>query len=134
MHCRRFAINLACGLLVDGDHRDDIALHINPRFESHSYVALNTMVNNRWGNEVAQEQVFNVGQPFTLTILAKDDGYKVRNNSIVNECVSCRSMSMINIFATIHTVLLYPKCEPFIFTDAYNWISLNFNRSCIFTI
>lgn len=33
---KRFNIDFCCGLLVDGDHQDDKALHINPRFEGGS--------------------------------------------------------------------------------------------------
>uniref|UniRef100_A0A915PRJ5 Galectin n=1 Tax=Setaria digitata TaxID=48799 RepID=A0A915PRJ5_9BILA len=33
---KRFAIDLCCGLLIQGDHQDDKALHFNPRFDTSS--------------------------------------------------------------------------------------------------
>jgi hypothetical protein len=33
----RFNIDLTCGRLVNGDHRDNVALHFNPRFNTKAF-------------------------------------------------------------------------------------------------
>jgi hypothetical protein len=88
--------------LVQGDHRDDVALHINPRFESRSalwvikisfyftlnfslfgkadnQIVLNSLENNSWMIEHRCENTLHVGKPFSLRILALRDYYKVNN-------------------------------------------------------
>lgn len=85
---KRFAINLSCGRLLQGDHIDDVALHINPRFDTKkwllgkadNFIVLNTLVNNVWQLEHRCENTMYVGKPFSLRILVLKDYYKITLN------------------------------------------------------
>jgi hypothetical protein len=76
---KRFDLNLCCGLLVDGDHRDNIALHLNPRFVDKQLV-LNTLINNQWGKEERFPSPIKAGQAFEIRILTLTDCFKVAIN------------------------------------------------------
>uniref|UniRef100_A0A3B3R9Q9 Galectin n=1 Tax=Paramormyrops kingsleyae TaxID=1676925 RepID=A0A3B3R9Q9_9TELE len=60
-------VNLQCGSWAEAD----VALHFNPRFDSHpAYVVLNTYRNSAWGAEERKyEAPFPRGSTFTLTIM-----------------------------------------------------------------
>ncbi|VDN20470.1 unnamed protein product [Gongylonema pulchrum] len=84
-HQKRFAVELCCGLLVQGDHQDDKALHFNPRFDVNNswfggqadrQIVLNSMTGNRWGIEERYANVFKEGYPFSMRILALAEYYK----------------------------------------------------------
>ena len=63
---------------MDGDHRDDISLHMSIRFGNENKIVFNTMINNVWGVEETVPMVFSKGQTFELRILALSDYFKVR--------------------------------------------------------
>ncbi|KAK1793342.1 hypothetical protein P4O66_011735, partial [Electrophorus voltai] len=71
-----FAINL---------HRnEDIALHINPRFnESPAVIVRNSLIDNTWGTEERDCPTFPFaqGQPFDVQILCTTDAFKVSANN-----------------------------------------------------
>uniref|UniRef100_A0A914VTW4 Galectin n=1 Tax=Plectus sambesii TaxID=2011161 RepID=A0A914VTW4_9BILA len=78
---KRFQINLCCGLLVEGDHTDNKALHFNPRYVSgDTDIVLNSSINNSWGEEERCNNVLTPGQPFQLRILALTDCFKIAVN------------------------------------------------------
>ncbi|GMR58950.1 hypothetical protein PMAYCL1PPCAC_29145 [Pristionchus mayeri] len=73
----RFTLDLCCGLLVSGDHRDNVFLHFNPRFdlpggwfsgEPDRQIVVNTLINNEWGREERYNNAFKVGENFKLEI------------------------------------------------------------------
>ncbi|VDP02123.1 unnamed protein product [Soboliphyme baturini] len=73
----RFCVNLSCGLLVDGDKLDNIALHVNPRFCIEDRIVLNSLVNNQWGAEYVFPNCLKKGHPFEIRILVLTDMYKI---------------------------------------------------------
>uniref|UniRef100_A0A1I8ENL8 Galectin n=1 Tax=Wuchereria bancrofti TaxID=6293 RepID=A0A1I8ENL8_WUCBA len=77
-HQKRFVVEFCCGLLIQGDHQDDKALHFNPRFDTGSswfgpppdrQIVLNSLIGNRWGMEERYANVFKEGNEFSLRIL-----------------------------------------------------------------
>ncbi|XP_026780403.3 galectin-9 isoform X1 [Pangasianodon hypophthalmus] len=76
----RFHVNLQCGSSPDAN----IALHINPRYDSSSgYIVTNTKQNNYWGTEERIYQaLFPTGTPFNLQILVTSHSYKLSVNGI----------------------------------------------------
>ncbi|GMT10489.1 hypothetical protein PFISCL1PPCAC_1786, partial [Pristionchus fissidentatus] len=73
----RFALDLCCGLLVRGDHRDNVFLHFNPRFDQQGgwfsgepdrQIVINTLINNEWGKEERYKNTFAVGEDFKLEV------------------------------------------------------------------
>ncbi|CAD5224913.1 unnamed protein product [Bursaphelenchus okinawaensis] len=85
----RFTIDLCCGHVVSGDHRDDKALHFNARFDhkgpwpfgkADRDIVMNSLVNNVWGLEHRVQNHMEVNQPFTLRILVLRDYYKLTLN------------------------------------------------------
>ncbi|KAI6199673.1 Palmitoyl-protein thioesterase 1 [Aphelenchoides besseyi] len=84
---KRFNIDLCCGRLINGDHRDDVALHFNPRFEKGSWlkkaenvIVFNSLQNNKWGMEHRVPNSLQVESSFTLRILVLQDYYKITLN------------------------------------------------------
>ncbi|PZC73953.1 hypothetical protein B5X24_HaOG208479 [Helicoverpa armigera] len=72
----RFSINLQCGPSISMTDREDIAFHLNPRFNNNT-VALNHLVDNEWG----LEESFG-GMPFSegtfeLEIVCDESAFKV---------------------------------------------------------
>ncbi|VDN07025.1 unnamed protein product [Thelazia callipaeda] len=74
---KRFVVELCCGMLINGDHRDNKALHFNPRFDSCSLwfigradrqIVLNSLIGNKWGMEERVANTFKEGCPFSLRI------------------------------------------------------------------
>ncbi|KAI6190028.1 Palmitoyl-protein thioesterase 1 [Aphelenchoides bicaudatus] len=89
---KRFSIDLCCGRLIQGDHRDDVALHINPRFDGKSsflfgkadnQIVLNSLQNNVWQLEHRCENTLHIGKPFSLRILVLRDYYKITLNGML---------------------------------------------------
>ncbi|CAI5451012.1 unnamed protein product [Caenorhabditis angaria] len=83
---KRFQIDLCCGLLIDGDHMDNKALHINPRFDSKGgwfsgpsddKLVLNSFISGRWGNEERFDNPFKEGEPFQIRIMALEKYFKI---------------------------------------------------------
>uniref|UniRef100_A0A8R1DP85 Galectin n=1 Tax=Caenorhabditis japonica TaxID=281687 RepID=A0A8R1DP85_CAEJA len=83
---KRFDIDLCCGLLIDGDHMDNKALHFNPRFESKSgwfsgavdeKLVINSFVSGRWGIEERFDNPFKEGEPFQIRILVLEKYFKI---------------------------------------------------------
>lgn len=70
-------MNLQCGPNVNP--RDDIALHINPRFEGNlSKIIRNSLQMQQWGlEENFGHFPFVTGQPFEILILVDTDHFKV---------------------------------------------------------
>jgi hypothetical protein len=67
--CCRFAINLQCG--------DDIALHVNPRFNA-NHITRNSLQNMVWGLEENYGHMpLARGQGFEIMILCDPTHYKV---------------------------------------------------------
>nr|XP_049704222.1 32 kDa beta-galactoside-binding lectin isoform X3 [Helicoverpa armigera] len=71
----RFSINLQCGPSISMTDREDIAFHLNPRFNNNT-VALNHLVDNEWG----LEESFG-GMPFSegtfeLEIVCDESAFK----------------------------------------------------------
>ncbi|XP_072557565.1 galectin-9-like isoform X1 [Paramormyrops kingsleyae] len=77
-NAKRVHVNLQCGSWAEAD----VALHFNPRFDSHpAYVVLNTYRNSAWGAEERKyEAPFPRGSTFTLTIMVSPDKYKLMAN------------------------------------------------------
>ncbi|MFH4982799.1 hypothetical protein AB6A40_009508 [Gnathostoma spinigerum] len=82
----RFNVDLCCGLLVSGNHRDNKALHFNPRFDVATswfsgkpdrQIVINSLINNVWGNEERYGNVLKEGSPFHLRILVLKDYFKI---------------------------------------------------------
>jgi hypothetical protein len=84
----RFAIDLCCGLLVQGDHQDNKALHFNPRFmkkrglfgRADEDIVLNSLINNQWGPEERHKNCLQVNGPFTIRILILQNYFKIAVN------------------------------------------------------
>jgi len=73
--CCRFAINLQCGPKTSP--RDDIALHVAPRFNA-SYITRNSLQNMVWGAEENHGYMpLACGQGFEIIILCDPSHYKV---------------------------------------------------------
>ncbi|XP_075053828.1 uncharacterized protein LOC142139866 [Mixophyes fleayi] len=72
----RFAVNFQCGT----SENDDIAFHLNPRFDG-GVVVCNTKEHQIWGKqEDKRELPFHRGQPFEIQILVTSNDYKVSVN------------------------------------------------------
>ncbi|XP_041850285.1 lectin, galactoside-binding, soluble, 9 (galectin 9)-like 3 [Melanotaenia boesemani] len=70
----RFHVNLQCGTRAGAD----IALHFNPRYESHAHVVTNTFQFGNWGSEERkQNSLIPAGSPFNLTITVTRDFYQL---------------------------------------------------------
>ncbi|XP_014281223.1 tectonin beta-propeller repeat-containing protein [Halyomorpha halys] len=76
--CGRFALNLEC------ENEDNIALHINPRFDDGTTVVRNSMLNGVWGNEEREGCVtFERGTRISVTVSCQKDGFKISFNGMV---------------------------------------------------
>lgn len=69
-------MNLQCGSSPNAD----IALHVNPRYDSHpGYVVTNTFQYGSWGAEERKQNTpFPAGSPFSLLITVTRNSYQVR--------------------------------------------------------
>lgn len=84
----RFCIDLCCGLLVRGDHQDNKALHINPRFikkkglfgSSDEDIVMNSLINNKWGAEERYRNFLQQNAPFNIRILILEKYFKIAVN------------------------------------------------------
>ncbi|EGT52897.1 hypothetical protein CAEBREN_00946 [Caenorhabditis brenneri] len=83
---KKFDIDLCCGLLIDGDHMDNKALHFNPRFEAKAgwfsgpaddKLVINSFVSGGWGAEERFDNPFKEGEPFQLRILVLEKYFKI---------------------------------------------------------
>ncbi|CTQ86765.1 Galectin [Caenorhabditis elegans] len=83
---KRFQIDLCCGLLIDGDHMDNKALHFNPRFDAKTgwfsgpgddKLVINSFVSGRWGNEERFDNPFKEGEPFQIRIMVFEKYFKI---------------------------------------------------------
>uniref|UniRef100_A0AC34FKL6 Galectin n=1 Tax=Panagrolaimus sp. ES5 TaxID=591445 RepID=A0AC34FKL6_9BILA len=87
-HPHQFSIDLCCGLLVQGDHKDNKALHFNPRFikkkgifgSADEDIVLNSLINNRWGPEERTGNCLRPDGPFTIRILVLQHYFKIAVN------------------------------------------------------
>lgn len=71
----RFAINLQCG--PNTNPRDDIALHLSPRFME-NYVMRSSLQNQSWGGEENHGSMpLSRGQNFEIIILCDPAHFKV---------------------------------------------------------
>jgi len=79
-HVKWFAVNLQCGPNLNP--RDDIALHINPRFEGNlSKIVRNSLHSQQWGvEENFGHFPFSPGQQFEILILTESDHFKIAIN------------------------------------------------------
>ncbi|KAF0030323.1 hypothetical protein F2P81_017054 [Scophthalmus maximus] len=73
----RFNVNLQCGSRIDAD----IALHINPRYDTDSCVVTNTLHNGSWGAEERKKNsMLLAGSPFNLLITVGRDSFQLNVN------------------------------------------------------
>uniref|UniRef100_A0A0R3RUD9 Galectin n=1 Tax=Elaeophora elaphi TaxID=1147741 RepID=A0A0R3RUD9_9BILA len=89
-HEKRFVVEFCCGLLIQGDHQDDKALHFNPRFETgrswffrpppDRQIVLNSLIGNRWGMEERYTNVFKEGNEFSIRILVLANYFSIAVN------------------------------------------------------
>ncbi|ULT87969.1 hypothetical protein L5515_007119 [Caenorhabditis briggsae] len=83
---KKFDIDLCCGLLIDGDHMDNKALHFNPRFEAKAgwfsgpaddKLVINSFVSGQWGAEERFDNPFKEGEPFQIRLLVLEKYFKI---------------------------------------------------------
>ncbi|XDV16763.1 hypothetical protein PO909_016320, partial [Leuciscus waleckii] len=73
LDANRFQVDLQCG--------SDIALHVNPRYDSRACVVHNTRQNGKWGSEEREyETPFPRDQLFSVQILVTHESYKISTN------------------------------------------------------
>jgi len=74
----RFAVNLQCGESPD----DDIALHVNPRWDDDegSVLVLNSREAGSWGEEVRLPNPIVPGEEMDMHILGMNEGYTILIN------------------------------------------------------
>uniref|UniRef100_A0A8D3DEL8 Galectin n=1 Tax=Scophthalmus maximus TaxID=52904 RepID=A0A8D3DEL8_SCOMX len=73
----RFHVNLQCGSRTDAD----IALHINPRYNTDYCVVTNTLYNGTWGAEERKKNsMLLAGSPFSLLITVGRDSFQLNVN------------------------------------------------------
>nr|CAD2162899.1 unnamed protein product [Meloidogyne enterolobii] len=85
---QRFSIDLCCGKLVQGEHRDNKALHINPRFDRGMAlfskpdrdIVINSLINNVWGTEQRNQNNLVFEKSFSIRILILRDYFKISVN------------------------------------------------------
>ncbi|XP_028267141.1 beta-galactoside-binding lectin-like [Parambassis ranga] len=65
----RFAVNI-------GPNEDDIALHINPRFNE-NVVVYNSCEGGSWGEEIREGNPLSLGQEFKIVVEFTPDGFVV---------------------------------------------------------
>ncbi|KAG8237893.1 hypothetical protein J437_LFUL017041, partial [Ladona fulva] len=76
---QRFAVNLQCG--PNTNPRDDIALHLSPRF-SENFIMRSSLQNQSWsGEETHGSMLLARGQPFEVLILCESNCYKIALNN-----------------------------------------------------
>lgn len=88
---KKFTVDLCCGLLIDGDHMDNKALHFNPRFiqksgwfggQEDTSLVLNSFISGGWGAEERFLNPFAEGKPFHVRIMAFDNYFKIAANGV----------------------------------------------------
>lgn len=75
----RFTVNLTTGPRVEGDTRDNIALHLSVRMDEKEIV-MNALNGNAWGKEVRKKNPFKEGDNFDLRIRAHDSKFEIMAN------------------------------------------------------
>lgn len=119
----RFSVNLSCGT----NQSNDVALHLNPRFDQ-NHVVRNSRLGGRWGQEEctsSQRNPFKRGTNFHMLILASEEDFMVAVNGIHFCCYTYR-MPKIKVQAVqIHgdAVIFYLDYRM---TDAYPEIREDF--------
>ncbi|XP_031684544.1 galectin-3b isoform X1 [Oncorhynchus kisutch] len=76
-NAKMFTLNLTKG--------NDIAMHINPRFDDHGkkIIVRNSLIGNKWGKEERGHNhfPFTQGQPFEMKIMCTNNEFRVAVNS-----------------------------------------------------
>uniref|UniRef100_A0A2A4JJQ1 Galectin n=1 Tax=Heliothis virescens TaxID=7102 RepID=A0A2A4JJQ1_HELVI len=97
-HAYRFRIDFQCGL--SAARNDDIAFHLNPRFDEMEVVR-NTQIAQKWGREERSPSPLRRGEVFDMLIMCDSQYWKV----IINGQFFCQFPHRIQFQRITHLVV-----------------------------
>ncbi|XP_015906117.1 32 kDa beta-galactoside-binding lectin [Parasteatoda tepidariorum] len=102
----RFAINLQCGESPD----DDIAMHINPRWDDFegSVLVFNSREADAWGEELRKPNPIVSGEEVDIYIIGCSEGFSILvNGEVVEEIEHRMDISRITHISLDGSIMLY---------------------------